>query len=177
MHRAILLLLLLPALAGCVTPDDGGDTDPLLGVCPQWVEGDWTEDVRADLSGDASDSQTLAPPLEQDGRPVDLYRFTFHNASIDGGPLELRAYADDADRRLGILDYREPDGPRLLPVLTLGPDSDVVDQEFQVILASLEHGSMPAADALRLDWTLEGGSASLELHVTAHYRVCGAVSP
>lgn len=175
MHRAVLLLLLAPALAGCFGPEEEAPEDPLLGVCPQWVPGDWNGTAALALSGAATDMHVLSPSLEDpEGRTLDLYRFTFHNVSLDG-TLQLRAYADEADRRLGILDHRDPEGPELLPVLTLGPDSDVEGQDFQVVLAALEHGSPPAPDALRLEWGLDGGSASLELQVTALYRVCGAV--
>ncbi len=190
LRRAVLLLVTasLVSLAGCTVPEET-QPDPLLRACPQWIEGDWRH--QAPFSFDAATPgavDVVAPSengtllLEQGGFPLDRYRLRFQDVQITGGDLEVRVFANGTDQQRGIQDYRDPERPMSVPVLSLGPGTDVDDREFDVFLAPLAHDGGTSPDALRINWRFSSwngtaGSASGTLTVTAAYRVCGAILP
>lgn len=173
-------------LAGCAVPDEE-PAQPLLGVCPQWEAADWQERTALGFNASAPGVNVVHAPVvngtplsHPSGFPIDRYRVTLETIDVVEGTLELRAFADGADRQRGIQDYRDPQRPLSVPVLALGPDARG-DQEFDIFLSPVAHGSPAAPDDLRLAWSLEswdgGGNATVTYTVQVAYRICGAVLP
>lgn len=166
--RAVRLLcvtlLLMLALAGCTAPEEAAD--PLLGACPQWVPLHGPATLPVEVDG--AQSLRLVPDgMEDDqGHPVDRYIVRFYNVSVDGG-MEVRAFADAADRRLAFTDYQE--APRSLLYVDL---LEGMDLEVDVFLTAVAHGTDPAPDVLRLDFQGDG-SAVLQVTMTPMVRICG----
>ncbi len=165
----IALSLLALTVAGCTAPEEE-NPNPLFGSCPQWIEGDLQETSTLNFEGE--DQSTVFPGSESlddfQGFPLDRYTIYLRNVSLEGG-IEVRAFADGADRRLAFTDYRDPQDPHLLPFVKLDDNSEV---EFDVFLTAVAHGTAPAPDALRLVWSGEG-RGQLEMEIRASYRVCG----
>lgn len=170
MRLLVPTALLIVALAGCTAPDDA-PADPLFGTCPQWVGGDWAWDRDVTLTG--NDTTTFLPvgddgPItDLAGAPLDRYTIHFRNVTVDG-TVEVRAFADEAGRRIAFTDYRNPDAPTSLLFASLETGADL---ELNIYLSPVAHGSAPSPDGLRLQWT--GASGSADVLVTAGYKVCG----
>ena len=180
------IVLLTFLLAGCTLPEEE-EVEPLLGVCPQWLDSEWTGTAGAALNASRPGHTMVlvplhngTPVLSQDGQPLDRYTLRFTNLRISGGTVEVRAFLDSTEAQRGILDHRDDDGTMSKPFLTFGPATNVTGVEFEVFLSSIEHGSTPQSDALRLTATFkpfvqEDGHASFGVLAKAGYRVCGAI--
>ncbi len=181
----IAVSLALVALAGCTAPDEEPQ-DPLFGVCPQWIGPDerthvhFTESPFGDFGTpvtqavDGAGNATYTPQSARDGVvfarddwPLDRYTVRFSNVSLDA-PVEVRAFADGADRRIAFTDYRDPDAPSSLLFLTLEDGAEV---ELDVFLSPVAHGSDAAPDGLRLEWS--DGSGTMDVTVAPWFKVCG----
>jgi hypothetical protein len=188
----VRILAALPVLslllAGCALPEEEPG-EPLLGVCPQWVEGPWQAAASAALPADGGNVTEVFTPaangstvLQWNGFPLDRYRLVLAGVQVSNATLEVRAFAHDSGQQRAFLDFRDPERPMSVPVLSIGPDSDVVDQEFDIYLTAVAHGTPADPQVLRLEWTLSprpsgDPRASVLYNVTAAYRVCGAPLP
>ena len=168
MRLAVVLLAFL--LAGCAAPGDDKEEDPLLGVCPQWTQGNGGATGGFSQTGDGSQRKELGPADERYlDRPLDLFRIEIKRLDLDG-VLELRAESADG-KRLSLRDYRL-DETQMVPVANIDPDA--VGREFDVFLSPVLHDAPSARLPATLNWTLDGTSAFVEYAVTYHYKVCGA---
>lgn len=174
----VLLALLATGLAGCADePED--EEDPLLGLCPQWMQGPGSHPIIMDLNTSRNVREMLVFPDndgqvlgEHQGRSLDLYRLSLAEVEVSGGTLELRAYANATGEQKAIRDYRLTRA-QLQPSVRL--DGEDAGREFDVALTPITQETAPAPDALRISWRLVGdGQASIRGTVTFHYRVCGA---
>lgn len=167
--RPLLIAAVALSLSGCAAPEDGEGTDPLFGVCPQWMQGPGEQQGNVALTGPGA-QQTLVgnvTPRHLD-RPLDLLRIQVTQADVDGD-LELRAVAADGSR-LNLRDYRLPD-VQTGPVVHLAGDAD--GKEFDAFLSPVLQDGLAAPMPVQLNWTLDGGSAQVAYTVTFHYKVCG----
>ena len=170
---AVLLLLLL---AGCALPgaeEAEDEPDPLFGLCPQWTQGPGGQTSGFHLGGNQTEHPVELGPAneEHEGLPLDLYRITLTNLSVQGR-LELRAF--DADgRQAGIRDYRLS-APQISPVAVFTDDGAEGD-EVEVYLDPVTGEGSSFRAPVRLQWTIDDGSdAMVTFDVTYHYKVCGA---
>ncbi len=185
MRRLGLLAAALVLFAGCAAPVDEED-DPLVGLCPAWLQGPGEAAAGAHLGPARNVSVEIAPPPGPDssdpqvaagyivdGRSLDLVRVRIAGLAATDGLVELRAHS--GDRQLVIRDYRE-ETAQLKPSVVLGPPD--AGQEFDVLLSPITHGSAPQPGSVRLEWSFSGvslDSATADVTATAtfHYRVCG----
>lgn len=169
--RWMAVSLLALALAGCAAPEQA---NPLLGLCPQWVAEPGTGHAASYEGGNGT--QVVQPRnLTHLGRPFDLVRLKVDSLTVEGGPLELRAYAADNGTRGPQRTWRDFRGeaPQLVPYLVLGPSA--AGHEFEVTLTSIAAGDAPRPGPVELAWTLpNGGTARVAYTVSYHYKVCGA---
>ncbi|MCA1812195.1 MAG: hypothetical protein LC623_09335 [Halobacteriales archaeon] len=168
--------LLLVALAGCAAPEQA---NPLLGLCPQWVAEPGAGHPGSHDGGNGT--QVVQPQnLTHLGRPFDLVRLKVD--SLEGGPVELRAYAmangtgGNGNGTRGVQrtwrDFRG-EAPQAVPYLVLGPSA--VGHEFEAALTSIAPGDAPRPGPVELAWTLPaGGTAHVAYTLSYHYKVCGA---
>lgn len=173
MRWAVWALAALLA-AGCTAPTES-DPNPLLGLCPEWVQGPGEDPRTLEVGPDAREqSVDLAPPgnaTEHRGRPLDLYRIRIDKLEVAGGKLQLRAFAEG--RQLNWRDYRAA-LPQSVPVLTL-ENATLAEHEFDVHLSAIGQRDPAVPGPLTLQARFEGeGTARIEYTVTFHYRVCGA---
>src|ERR1041385_6855055 len=91
----VLACVAVAGLAGCAAPTNKTASSPLLGLCPQWVQGLGGTSVEAHLVGDDNETHELGPAdATFQGRPLDLYRLHVDRLAVQGR-LELRAFAAD----------------------------------------------------------------------------------
>lgn len=165
-------------LPGCVQPPEEED-DPLVGLCPAWLQGPGEARVAAGLGAARESNATAEPPgaaaanWSHQGRILDLYQVTLDRVAAEGGAVEMRAYSEG--RQLRLRDFREAEA-QLKPVVVLGPGDE--GREFDVLLSPLTEEAPPQPGPLELRWGFAAGSlvsatASVEATVTFHYRVCG----
>jgi len=168
-------LALLAALSGCVATEEPPQ-DHLIANCPQWQQGPGEADLHAELGPGQGVNATVAPQnLTLGRRSLDLYRIRITRIAVDGGRVELRAWAANGTRAYNLYDYR-PNPVHSVPFLSLhGGANDTA--EYDVLLSPLAQGEVLQPTALRLEWSFvpsgPGGSASVDYTVTYHYRVCG----
>ncbi len=168
--RALVPLVAAMLLAGCAAPAKEKEDDPLFGVCPQWAQGPGGVSGQVGLEGDGSYHVELGPAnATYLGRPLDLFRIVVEELDANG-TLELRASASDGSR-LTLRDYRLGD-TQMVPVVTVDPG--LVGHEVDVFLSPVLHDAPAAPQPASLNWTLDGGDASVRYSVTYHYKVCGA---
>lgn len=170
-RRALPLLALfaVSALAGCTGGGEDADEDPLIGLCPQWVQGPGEQEGSLRLAGGNSTRQELGPANATHlDRRLDLYRVRIDVIDVDGS---LQMIAESADgNRLAIRDYRRDDS-QVVPAVNLGPDAE--NRDFDVLLSSLLEEGPVARTPVHLNFTLDGSSARVDYTVTFHYKVCG----
>lgn len=164
--RSLLALLLVLSLSGCVS-DEEAPEDPLVGVCPQWIQGPAVEGAATVENGSAT--VDLAPTrngtlvAQHDGFPLDLYVLTVETTA----PVRVRAETDGG-RDLLVRDASAPE-----PDSRLGIDVEERG-EVALYLTAVAHGTEPDPSGVRL--TLESdGAAEVTVAGAAWYRVCGAV--
>jgi hypothetical protein len=175
---ASLLLLLAGTLAGCLD-ETAAPPQPLLGLCPQWVQGPGF--VPVDLALAAGEMRVVrvvppgADPVNRTGpgwvfhgRSLDLVRLQFSYAPA--ASLSLRATRGSDASLLGILDYR--DGRHIVPSIAFAA-SPAADEPFDVILTAISQNEPPAPGPVELRFTAQSDT-HLVGNVTFHYRVCGA---
>lgn len=168
MRLAAVTLALL--LAGCAAPGDEEEPDPLLGLCPQWTQGNGGATGGFSQTGDGSQRKELGPADERYlDLPLDLFRIQVVRLELDG-VLELRAESAEG-KRLSLRDYRLGE-TQMVPVANIDPGA--VGREFDVFLSPVLHDAPSARLPATLNWTLDGASAFVEYNVTYHYKVCGA---
>ena len=164
--RSLVALLLVLSLSGCVAEEEAPE-DPLIRVCPQWIQGPAVEGSASVQNGTAT--LELAPTRngtlvgEHQGFPLDLYVLTVDTTA----PVRVRAATGDG-RDLLVRDASapEPDSRLSIEVEERG--------EVALYLTAVAHGTDPDPSAVRL--TLESaGSADVTVTGAAWYRVCGAV--
>jgi len=169
---SVLLVLLL---AGCALPgdeDEADEPDPLFGLCPQWTQGQDEQSGQVQLgNGTGTQDVELGPAAaERGGRPLDLYRVTLTDLTVDGR-LELRAHDADGDRLL-VRDFRQ-EQPQLVPVVVF-TDGSAEGQDFEVYLSPITSDDEAEPTPASLTWSLNGTAAAVSFDVTFHYKVCGA---
>lgn len=163
-------VLAVALLAGCATPTDKPAADPLLGLCPQWVQGGGSESLGVHAADNATETRSLnATAATYQGRPLDLYRLRVDQLTV-GGRLELRAFAADG-KQLAIRDYRQA-APQLVPVVVF-TDGSAVGHEFDVMLSPVSQNGTASPAPVELRFTAGGGAGEATLTVTYHYKVCG----
>ncbi len=165
--RWLPVALLVLSLSGCVAPEEAAE-DPLVAVCPQWVEGPdaATGNATAVPGGVAL---VLEPTRDgdlaalHDGFPLDLYVLEVRSE----GPVVARAATTDG-RNLLLRDAAaaEPDSRP-----SLAADGEA---SWAVYLTAVTHGTPADPSGVVLNLTAD---APTEVAVTATpwYRVCGAV--
>lgn len=164
-------------LAGCAFPnseDDAEEPDPLFGLCPQWVQGGGAQSSGFHLGGNVTQQAIELGPAaaEHQGFPLDLYRITLTNLSVQGR-LELRAV--DADGRgMGLRDFRLS-SPQFTPVAVF-TDDGAKGEPFELYLDPVTGEGSSYRAPVTLNWTLEGDGADalVTIDVSYHYKVCGA---
>lgn len=169
MRSLVPVLMLALALSGCVS-DEEEPEDPLIAVCPQWVEGPYALEASAAV-GDATEV-TLAPErngtlaAEFDGFPLDLYVLTVEASA----PVTVQAATGDG-RNLLLRDTSAPE-PDSRPRLTVEGTAQVA-----LYLTAVAHGTEadPSEAVLTLAPAEGTETAQVSITGTAWYRVCGAV--
>lgn len=178
--RAWLVALLLAApLSGCFGQEEEERPDPLVGWCPQWVQGPLSQPVAGNVTG-GTQTTHLGPQADgafspsHDGRPLDLYRLRL-NVTVSGGGLRLAAYNADDGTSAILRDTRFEPGQQVQPFARFQEDaSDVV---LEALLNPVDRQTDLVSAPLRLEWTAEdNATATWSGDVTFHYRVCGALT-
>jgi hypothetical protein len=165
------VVLVAGLLAGCTTPTNKTAASPLLGLCPQWMQGGGSDSLGVHVVGNASETRELGPAAATfQGKPLDLYRIHVDDLKLDGR-LELRAFAADG-RQLAIRDYRQA-APQLVPVVVF-TDGTAADHEFDLFLSPVTQNGTASPAPATLRFTASGTDTVIDLTVTYHYKVCGA---
>jgi len=186
MRGTLLVTLAVVALAGCVVPDPNApEQEALLGYCPQWMPGPGQSAATATLNATAPQaSHPFEAPQQAVGRhALDIYRIRIDRIDVEGGRVQMHALVGDegtggnATGR-SIYDFRQVPFKQV-PNLVLFGAANETKQDFDVMVNDISQSAPTEAHPLRLDWTFlptqEGlGRATVEYHVTFHYRVCGA---
>jgi len=171
--RSVALLAFATALllSGCTAPQDKAPASPLLGLCPQWVQGLGGTTIAAHLVGDANETHELGPAdATFQGRPLDLYRLRVDQLAVQGR-LEMRAFAADG-KQLAVRDYRQQ-APQLVPVVVF-TDGTAAGHEFDVFLSPVSQNGTAAPAPVSVRLTSSGNESTISLSATYHYKVCGA---
>jgi hypothetical protein len=168
---AVALAAAAVVLSGCAATNSTAPQSPLLGLCPQWVQGPGGQTIGASLHG-TNESHELGPAnATWQGHALDAYRLQVTKLTVGaGGRLELRVFAADG-RQLALRDYRQPSAG-LVPVLVF-TNGTAVGHEFDAFLSPVTQGgtAAPTPATLRL---AADGNATVEVAVTYHYKVCGS---
>lgn len=173
MRPSVVLLAAAAALllSGCAAPTNKTASSPLLGLCPQWVQGHGGLSIGVHIAGAGNESHELGPADPNfEGRPLDLYRLHVDQLAV-AGRLEMRAFAADG-KQLAVRDYRQP-SPQLVPVVVF-TDGSAAGHEFDVFLSPVSQNGTAAPAPVTLRFTADGNGTSMALSVTYHYKVCGA---
>lgn len=168
--RRLAPAIALVLLAGCAAPPDDKAEDPLLGLCPQWAQGNGAQSAGLQLAGNGTESRELGPAdARYLGRPLDMFRVHI-DALETNGTVRLRATDANGDR-LSLRDHRLGD-IQIVPVAVL--QGDAKGHDFDVFLSPVLEEAPQAPMPARLEWTLDNGVAKVDYTVTYHYKVCGS---
>ena len=180
--RVLAAAALVALLAGCFQPAEE-ETDPLLGWCPQWMQGDGQDAVEGALDASTATATALLVPttdesgnatplLNLDGHAFDLLRIRLGEVHVDNGTLRLQVEDIDGNRTTVLRDHRLPVDRQVQPYAEFPEDAG--DVLLEAVLNPIDAQTDLHSGPLRLQWSFTGGgNASWAGEATYHYRVCG----
>ncbi len=186
-----LLAVASMLFSGCFGPEESepkDESDALVGLCPQWVEGPVSVPLNLSFNGSQDSWDVVVGPGQPGNvsatyvnRSLDLVRVRVDEVVVSGGQLELTAFEVGSQRQWNLRDPTAPSGDQTTPVVVFRSGHEAAAVGYEILLSPIEHGSQPFEGDVRLHWVLRstegtvGGLASVEGRVSFYYRVCGAL--